>query len=77
MKANTTRSEKIEKFYKSGWHAMIAGVGIYEYRVHRTWLSKFLSVCLIMFHTDAAICDYMDISTTPQRWLKKVLDLRT
>jgi hypothetical protein len=68
--------EQIEKVYKAGWHAMIAGVGVYEYRVHKTRFSKFLSVCLIAFHADAAVCDYLDIPTTPQRWLKNLLDKR-
>ena len=67
-------AEQLEKVYKTCWHAMIAGVGVYEYRVHKTLLSKFLSVCLIMFHADAAVCDYLDIPTTPQRFIKKVLD---
>ena len=68
--------EQVEKLYKSGWHAMIAGVGVYEYRVHRTLLSKFLSVCLVAFHVDAAVCDYLDIPTTPQRFIKNLLDTR-
>jgi hypothetical protein len=70
------KHEHVEKLYKSVWHAAIALVGVYEYRVHKTWLSKFLSVGLIAFHTDAAICDYLDIPTTPQRWIKNLLDTR-
>jgi len=68
--------EQVEKLYKSGWHAAIAAVGVYEYHVHRTLLSKILSVCLIAFHADAAVCDYLDIPTTPQRFIKNLLDKR-
>jgi hypothetical protein len=71
-----TKHEQIEKLYKAGWHAAIAGVGIYEYRVHKTWLGKVLAVGLIAFHTDAAVCDWKGIPTTPQRVIKKVLDRR-
>ena len=70
------RFEQAEKLYKSIWHAAIALVGVYEYRVHRTWLSKFLSVGLIAFHVDAAVCDYLDLPTTPQRFIKRMLDKR-
>ena len=77
MKGSTIKSETVEKIYKAGWHALIAGVGVYEYRVHKTWLSKFLSVGLIAFHTDAAVCDYLDIPTTPQRFVKNLLDTKT
>jgi hypothetical protein len=76
MRDHFTRSENIERVYKSGWHAMIAGVGVYEYRVHKTWLSKILSVCLIAFHVDAAIADWQGTNTMPQRFIKKVLDMR-
>ena len=61
-----------EKVYKSLWHLLIAGVGVYELRNHRTKLSKVLAVGLIAFHVDAALCDAMDIPTTPQRWLRKL-----
>jgi hypothetical protein len=64
----------VEKFYKAGWHAAIAGVGVYELRNHKTTLSKILACGLILFHADAAICDYLNIATTPQRCLKKLLD---
>jgi hypothetical protein len=71
------KPERVERLYKAGWHAAIAGVGIYEYRVHKTWLSKFLSVCLIIFHTDAALSDWRGVPTSPQRFIKKILDKRT
>jgi hypothetical protein len=61
-----------ERFYKSLWHVAIAIVGVYEYRAHRTRLSKTLSVGLILFHIDAAICDAIDMPTTPQRILEKL-----
>lgn len=70
------KPEQIEKLYKSVWHAMIAGVGVYEYRVHRTLFSKVLSVCLIAFHVDAAIADWHGGDTTPQRFIKNLLDMR-
>lgn len=68
------KPEQVEKLYKAGWHALIAGVGAYEYRVHKSRLSKVLSIGLILFHADAAVCDYLEIPTTPQRFIKKVLD---
>ncbi len=68
------KPEQVEKLYKSGWHAMIATVGVYEYRVHKTWFSKLLSIGLIAFHTDAAIADWRGVPTTPQKFIKKLLD---
>ena len=62
----------IERCYKSLWHLLIAGVGIYELRNHKTRLSKVLAVGLIAFHADAAVCDALDVPTTPQRILKRV-----
>lgn len=68
------KSEHVEKLYKSGWHAAIAAVGVYELRNHRTTLSKILACGLIFFHIDAAICDFISVPTTPQRFLKNLLD---
>ncbi len=65
-----TRNE--ERVYKSLWHLLIAGVGVYELRSHKTKLSKVLAVGLIAFHVDAALCDALDIPTAPQRWLRKL-----
>jgi hypothetical protein len=65
-----TRNE--ERVYKSLWHLLIAGMGVYELRNHKTKLSKVLAVGLIAFHVDAALCDAMDIPTTMQRWLRKL-----
>lgn len=70
------RSKSAEIVLKAGWHVMIAGVGLYEYRHNKTRFSKFLSVCLMAFHVDASICDWLDVPTTPQRFFKKVLDKR-
>jgi hypothetical protein len=63
--------EQTERAYKSSWHLMIAMVGIYELRNHRTTLSKVLACGLIAFHADAAICDAMGIPTTLQRLLRR------
>ncbi len=68
------KPEHAEKLYKAGWHAMIALVGVYELRNHKTLLSKILAVGLISFHADAAICDYRGTLTTPQKLLKILLD---
>ena len=77
MKDSTTRSKQAEVALKSSWHALIAGVGVYELRNHRTRLSKILACGLILFHADAAICDWLDVPTTPQRFFQKVLDKRS
>ena len=61
-----------ERVYKSAWHMLIAAVGFYELRNHRTTLSKVLSLGLIAFHTDAAICDWCDRPTIAQRLLRKL-----
>jgi hypothetical protein len=61
-----------ERSYKALWHAAIAVVGVYEYRVHKSLLSKVLAVGLIAFHIDAAIADARDVPTTPQKWLKRL-----
>ena len=67
------KPEDAEKLYKSLWHLMIAGVGVYELRNHKTKLSKVLAVGLIAFHGDAAICDLLGTPTTPQRLLRRIL----
>lgn len=61
----------IERTYKSLWHLAIAAVGVYELCAgKRTRLGKALACGLIAFHADAAVCDALDIPTTPQRILK-------
>lgn len=64
------KTSSVERIYKSAWHVMIAAVGIYELRNHKTRLSKVLAWGLIAFHADAAIADALDIPTTPQRILR-------
>ena len=61
-----------ERVYKSLWHLLIAGVGVYELRNHKTKLSKVLACGLIAFHADAAVCDALNIPTTPQRILRRL-----
>lgn len=70
------KPEQIERIYKAGWHTMIAGVGIYEFKVHRTLFSKILSVCLVAFHADAALADWRGVDTTLQKFIKNLLDKR-
>lgn len=57
---------------KSLWHVMIATVGVYELRNHKTKVSKVLACGLIAFHADAAICDALDTPTLFQRILYRV-----
>ena len=61
-----------ERAYKSAWHLLIAGVGCYELRNHRTKLSKVLACGLILFHSDAALCDALGVPTVFQRMLRKL-----
>ena len=64
-------ASNIERAYKSAWHLLIAAVGVYELRNHKTKLSKMLACGLIAFHADAAICDALDRPTTLQRIIAK------
>ena len=64
--------ETIERTYKSLWHLLIAAVGVYELRNHKTRLSKILACGLIAFHADAAVCDARGIPTTPQKLLRRL-----
>jgi len=66
-------SMPIERVYKSAWHLLIAAVGVYELRNHKTKLSKVLACGLIAFHADAAICDALNIPTTPQRLIARTI----
>ena len=54
---------------KSLWHAMIAAVGVYEYRNQKSALSKILAIGLVAFHIDATFADLRDRPTTLQRLL--------
>lgn len=67
MKKIDERSD--ERAIKSLWHVMIATVGVYELRNHKTKISRVLACGLIAFHTDAAVCDALDIPTLFQRIL--------
>lgn len=62
-----------ERIYKSVWHLLIASVGIYELRNHKTRASKMLACELIAFHTDAAVCDLLDRPTLAQSLLRRLL----
>jgi hypothetical protein len=61
-----------ERVLKSLWHLGIAAVGVYEYRHHRSRLSKVLAIGLIAFHIDATLCDARDVPTILQRLLKRL-----
>lgn len=61
-----------EKVYKSLWHILIAGVGLYELRNHKTKLSKVLACGLIAFHIDGAIADLADAKPLSRRILELV-----
>ena len=70
--------KKKESLLKSLWHGMIAVCGLYELfnpaprsRTFRV-MKGTLAVGLVAFHTDAAICDYLDKPTTLQRILYKL-----
>lgn len=65
-------SEYRERGLKSAWHAMIAAVGMYEYRKAHSLLSRVLSIGLILFHIDAAFCDAVGKPTTLQRLLGRL-----
>jgi hypothetical protein len=58
-----------ERVYKSLWHVLIAGVGVYELRNHKTKTSKVLATGLIAFHVDAAIADALDVPPLSRRIL--------
>jgi hypothetical protein len=70
MTRDTDRIE--EKVYKSLWHFLIAGVGFYELRNHKSTLSKVLSVGLIAFHIDGAISDITGCKPLSRRVLESV-----
>lgn len=66
------RKQMEERTLKSAWHLLIAAVGVYELRNHRTKFSKLLACGLIAFHADAAVFDWLDKPTTLQRILRKL-----
>lgn len=61
-----------ERVYKSLWHILIAGVGLYELRNHKTKFSKILACGLIAFHLDGAIADITDSEPLSRRLLNTV-----
>ena len=61
-----------ERVYKSLWHVLIAAVGVYELRNHKTKTSKVLACGLIAFHVDAAIADALDVPPLSRRILNAV-----
>ena len=58
-----------ERVYKSLWHVLIAAVGVYELRNHKTKTSKVLACGLIAFHADAAVADALDVPPLSRRIL--------
>ena len=61
-----------ERVYQSLWHLLIAAVGVYEYRHHKSKLSKVLSLGLIFFHADGAVADLLDKKPLSRRILEWV-----
>lgn len=61
-----------ERVYKSLWHVLIAGIGVYELRNHKTKLSKVLAVGLIAFHVDGALADITDAKPLSRQILEFV-----
>jgi hypothetical protein len=61
-----------ERVYKSLWHVAIAAVGLYEWRHHKSKLSKVLAGGLIAFHVDAAIADAFDVPPLSRRILNYI-----
>jgi len=62
-----------ERIYKSLCHILIAGVGVYEIRNHKTRLSKILACGLIAFHIDGAISDILDCKPISRKLLEGIL----
>jgi hypothetical protein len=58
-----------ERTYMSLWHLALMGIGIYEFKVHKSRLAKILAVGMIAFHADAAISDAIDSPMCLSRWL--------
>lgn len=61
-----------ERVYMSLWHVLIAMVGVYELRNHKTTVSKVLATGLIAFHVDAAIADALDRPCFTRRILESI-----
>jgi len=72
MARRRKRDRAEERIYKSLWHVMIAAVGVYELRTHKTKISKVLACGLIAFHVDAAIADALDEPPLTRRFLEYI-----
>lgn len=67
------RQDRIEeRIYKSAWHALIAVMGVYELRNHKTRMSKILACGLIAFHVDAMISDALDCKPLSRQVLEYI-----
>lgn len=66
------RKQMEERTLKSAWHLLIAATGCFEFKVHKSVVSKVLAVGLVAFHLDAAVFDWLDKPTTLQRILRKL-----
>jgi hypothetical protein len=72
MARRRKRDRVEERIYKTVWHILIAAVGVYELRNHKTKLSKVLACGLIAFHVDAAVSDALDKAPLSRRILDKL-----
>ncbi len=70
MARRRKRDRVEERIYKALWHVMIAAVGVYELRSHKTRGSKVLAYGLIAFHIDAAVADALDKPPLSRRILE-------
>ena len=61
-----------ERVYKALWHMLIAGVGVFELRTHKTKVAKLLACGLIVFHLDAAVSDALDTPALSRRILESI-----
>jgi hypothetical protein len=69
MARRRKRDRAEERIYKSLWHVLIAAMGVYELRHHKSKISKVLSCGLIAFHVDAAVSDALDTAPLSRRIL--------
>jgi len=58
-----------ERTYMSLWHLGLLGIGIFEYKTHKSRLAKILAGGMILFHADAAISDALDTDKCLSRFL--------
>lgn len=62
-----------ERVYKSLWHVALAGIGLYEYNVHKTKAARVLAAGMIAFHVDAALADAFDRKPLSRRILERAI----